>query len=93
MLKEIDPFAFEQTSMADKTKNKELRVVQDPDDRRKLDERWLKVAQEARKNQGYEDPECNYLLTLLVPFGGGELHWKKKGIYATVYNKGINTMI
>jgi len=47
--------------MADKSKNKELRIVQDPDDRRKLDERWLKVAQEAKKNQEYEDPECNSL--------------------------------
>lgn len=63
MLEKIDTPAFKQASMATKTNDKELRVVQDLEERRKLDERWLKVVQEARKNQGYEDPECKLRLT------------------------------
>ena len=58
ILKEIDPYAFDQALTMDKGKNKELRVEQDPEERKKLDEKWAKLTAEVKKKHpNYEEPD------------------------------------
>lgn len=62
ILKEIDPYAFDQALTSDKTKNKELRVEQDPEERKKLDEKWAKLTAEVKKKHAtFEEPDGIFL--------------------------------
>ena len=62
MLKEIDPFTFEQSDVGDKIKIKELRIFQDEDDRRKFDDRWTKLTSDVKKkNPNFDEPSSNLL--------------------------------
>ena len=61
ILKEIDPYAFDQAMSLDPAKKKEYRVEQDPEERKRLDEKWAKVYQEVKKKHPtYEEPDSKY---------------------------------
>ena len=58
ILKEIDPQAFDQAMNLDNQKKKELRVEQDPEERKKLDEKWALVyAEVKKKHPDFEEPD------------------------------------
>ena len=60
ILKEIDPYTFDQAQSQDKTKNKELRVEQDPEERKRLDEKWAKLTAEVKKKHPeFIEPDSN----------------------------------
>ena len=60
ILKEIDPYLFDNTLTLDKNKNKpkELQFEQDPEDRKRLDDKWKKLTAEVKKKHpNYEEPD------------------------------------
>ena len=58
ILKEIDPYLFDQTMNSDKNKSKELQFEQDPEDRKRLDDKWKKLTAEVKKKHpNYEEPD------------------------------------
>ena len=58
ILKEIDPAAFEQALSQGQAKNKELRIEQDPEERKRLDEKWAKLTADVKKkNPNFEEPD------------------------------------
>ena len=58
ILKEIDPYLFDQTLTSDKNKPKELQFEQDPEDRKRLDDKWKKLTAEVKKKHpNYEEPD------------------------------------
>lgn len=62
ILKEIDPYAYEQALTGDKGKNKELMVEQDPEERKRLDDKWARLTAEVKKkNPQFEEPDSKSL--------------------------------
>jgi hypothetical protein len=63
ILKEIDPQAFEQAMDTNQAKKKELRVEQDPEERKKMDEKWAQVyAEVKKKHPEFEEPDSKFAL-------------------------------
>ena len=59
-MKEIDPYAFDQSLVQDK-KSKELRVTQDPEERKKLDDKWTKLSADVKKKHpDYQEPDGKF---------------------------------
>lgn len=57
ILKEIDPYAFDQ-ALAQESKNKELRIAQDPEERKRLDGKWAKLSADVKKKHPeYQEPD------------------------------------
>lgn len=55
ILKDIDPYAFES---ALQQKNKELRIVQDPEERKIRDDKWAKLSADVKKKHpDYKEPD------------------------------------
>jgi len=58
ILKEIDPYAFDQALTSEKTKSRELRTEQDPEERKRLDDKWAKLTAEVKKKHPeFKEPD------------------------------------
>ena len=61
ILKEIDPHAFDEALNSDKTKNKDLITQQDPEERKRLDDKWTKLTAEVKKKHPeFEEPDSKF---------------------------------
>ena len=59
ILKEIDPFAFEEALRMGPQQKKQYQVKQDDDDRKNLDKKWDKVNTKLKQtNPTYSEPDC-----------------------------------
>jgi hypothetical protein len=62
ILKEIDPFAFEEALRMNPNQKKVFAVKQDDDDRKNFDKKWEKLNTKLKQTDGtYLEPECKYL--------------------------------
>lgn len=62
ILKEIDPFAFEEALRMGPQQKKQFAVKQDEDDRKNLDKKWERLNNKIRSSDAsYQEPECNYI--------------------------------
>lgn len=65
ILKEIDPFAFEEALRMNPTQKKVFAVKQDDDDRKIFDKKWEKLNGKLKQTDGtYTEPECKIKLKL-----------------------------
>jgi serine/threonine-protein phosphatase 2A regulatory subunit B' len=79
ILKEIDATAFEEALNGQK-KKKELQIEQDPEERKRLDERWAKLHTKLKaKNPGMVEPD--------VPFTTKHIVGTYNELYAKIYDK------
>jgi hypothetical protein len=61
ILKEIDPFAFEEALRLNHQQKKQFAVKQDEEDRKVYDKKWEKLNQKIKSNEpGYQEPECKF---------------------------------
>ena len=61
ILKEIDPFAFEEALRLSHQQKKQFSVKQDEDDRKNYDKKWEKLNQKIKQAEpGYQEPECKF---------------------------------
>lgn len=61
ILKEIDPYAFDQALNLDPAKKKELRIEQDMEERKRLDDKWAKLTTEVKKkNPTFVEPDSKH---------------------------------
>ena len=76
ILKEIDPFAFEESQTMDHQKRKIYQVKQDDEDRRNYDSKWERLDKKlAQANHNYKAPvRKRYFLTLFSSFQKGCAH-------------------
>jgi hypothetical protein len=62
ILKEIDPFAFEEALRMNSQQKKAFAVKQDEDDRKTFDRKWEKLNQKLKQTEaGYNEPDCMLL--------------------------------
>jgi len=65
ILKEIDPFAFEEALRMNPASKKQFAVRQDEEERKNFDKKWEKLNQKLKAHEpGYQEPECklSYLI-------------------------------
>ena len=87
ILKEIDPYVFDQALTPGKPKGKDNRVKQDPEERKKLDDKWAKLTAEVKKKHpDYTEPD-GMIVNILVPFTVGHLVSTYNELYAKIYDK------
>jgi len=80
ILKEIDPHAFEQSLNLEPAKKKELRIEQDPEERKKMDEKWVKVYEEVKKKHPeFQEPDTPFTIKHIVGV--------YNDLYAKIYDK------
>jgi serine/threonine-protein phosphatase 2A regulatory subunit B' len=61
ILKEIDPFAFEEALRMNANQKKQFAVKQDDDDRKNFDKKWERLNSKLKQgDNAYQEPECNY---------------------------------
>ena len=59
ILKEIDPFAFEESLRMNTSQKKQFSVKQDDEERKVMDRRWEKLNSKLNQVDGaYSEPEC-----------------------------------
>jgi hypothetical protein len=59
ILKEIDPFAFEESLRMNAQQKKIYTVKQDEDDRKNFDRKWEKLNNKLKSTDtNYQEPEC-----------------------------------
>ena len=59
ILKEIDPFAFDESLRMGATQKKQYAVKQDEDDRKNLDKRWEKLNGKLKQTDtAFTEPDC-----------------------------------
>jgi serine/threonine-protein phosphatase 2A regulatory subunit B' len=59
ILKEIDPFAFEESLRMGVAQKKQFAVKQDEEDRKALDKKWEKLNSKLKQTDGgYTEPDC-----------------------------------
>jgi hypothetical protein len=56
ILKEIDPYAFEEALKLTPAAKKEFRIHQSDEERNQLDARWAKLNSKLSQNPGYKAP-------------------------------------
>jgi predicted ATPase len=62
ILKEIDPFAFEEALRLNASQKKIYAVKQDEEDRKNLDKRWDKLNQKLKSSDSqFQEPDCKNL--------------------------------
>lgn len=62
ILKEIDPFAFEEALRMNAAQKKQYAVKQDDDDRKNFDKKWERLNTKLKSSDGsYREPDCNIL--------------------------------
>lgn len=67
ILKEIDPHAFDQAVNMDQAKKKELRIEQDPEERKKMDEKWARIYEEVKKKHPeFQEPDSKKNLIIYL---------------------------
>lgn len=60
ILKEIDPFAFEEALRMNTQQKKVYAVKQDEDDRKNFDKKWERLNSKLKSSDpNYSEPECN----------------------------------
>jgi hypothetical protein len=60
ILKEIDPFAFEEALRMNATQKKAYAVRQDEDDRKNFDKKWERLNNKLKQGDNqYKEPDCN----------------------------------
>ena len=66
ILKEIDPFAFEEALRMNANQKKQFAVKQDDDDRKNFDKKWERLNNKLKQGDGgYTEPECKQILFIL----------------------------
>ena len=59
ILKEIDPFAFEESLRMGAAQKKQFAVKQDEEDRKVLDKKWERLNAKLKQTDGgYQEPDC-----------------------------------
>lgn len=67
ILKEIDPYAFEEAMKMKPELRKQFRVKQDPEERNQFDEKWSVLNTRLKETQsGYEPPACPFVKESLI---------------------------
>ena len=69
ILKEIDPFAFEEALRMNATQKKQFAVKQDEDDRKNLDKKWDKLNTKLKNTDStFTEPDCmiNYSINITI---------------------------
>lgn len=67
ILKEIDPFAFEEALRLNHQQRKQFAVKQDDDDRKNYDKKWEKLNGKAKQlDPNYTEPECKHYFIFLM---------------------------
>jgi hypothetical protein len=67
ILKEIDPFAFEEALRMNPNQKKVFAVKQDDDDRKNFDKKWEKLNTKLKQTDGtYCEPDCKLLEGVIV---------------------------
>lgn len=61
ILKEIDPFAFEEALRMNPMQKKIFAVKQDEEDRKNFDKRWEKLNTKLKQqDSGFSEPDCKF---------------------------------
>jgi ADP-ribose pyrophosphatase YjhB (NUDIX family) len=80
ILKEIDPFAFEEALRMNSQQKKAFAVKQDEDDRKTFDRKWEKLNQKLKQTEaGYNEPD--------YPFKQSQLIRDFNELYQKIYDK------
>lgn len=80
ILKEIDPYAFEEALKMNPKERRQYTVKQDADERKMIDSKWEKLNNKLKsQNPNYEAPK--------VPFQASQLIRDYNGLYAKIYDK------
>ena len=91
ILKEIDPFAFEEALRMNTQQKKVYSVKQDDDDRKNFDKKWEKINNKLKQqNNHYQEPECKILPSFLIvldPFKQSVLIKDFNELYSKIYDK------
>ncbi len=67
ILKEIDPFAFEEALRMNASQKKVFAVKQDEEDRKTFDKKWEKLNGKLKQqDSNYTEPECKHSLLSLM---------------------------
>lgn len=67
ILKEIDPYAFEEAMKMKPEVRKQFRVKQEPEERKEFDNKWSILNQRLKETQsGYEPPKCPFVKETLI---------------------------
>jgi hypothetical protein len=67
ILKEIDPFAFEEALRMNATQKKQYAVKQDDEDRKNLDKKWDRLNQKLKQQDGgFQEPDYPYKQSGLI---------------------------
>jgi ATP adenylyltransferase/5',5'''-P-1,P-4-tetraphosphate phosphorylase II len=67
ILKEIDPFAFEEALRMNAAQKKQYAVKQDEDDRKNLDKKWDRLNTKLRQQDShFQEPEYPYKQSALI---------------------------
>lgn len=67
ILKEIDPFAFEEALRMNAQQKKVYAVKQDEDDRKNLDKKWDKLNSKLKSSDpGFQEPDCKNVICILL---------------------------
>lgn len=66
ILKEIDPFAFEEALRMNPIQKKVFAVKQDEEDRKNLDKKWERLNNKLKQvDPQYSEPDCNIQMSLI----------------------------
>ena len=83
ILKEIDPYAFEEAIKMDSSARKKWRVKQDLDERRAFDDKWITINNHLKQK---ETPGSKYQPPVL-PFSSDKLIRDYNILYLKIYDK------
>jgi hypothetical protein len=91
ILKEIDPFAFDESLRMGATQKKQYAVKQDEDDRKNLDKRWDKLNGKLKQTDpAFAEPDCKTFIKLnyiIVPYRQSALIRDFNELYMKIYDK------
>lgn len=92
ILKEIDPFAFEEALRMNAQQKKQFAVKQDEDDRKNLDKKWEKLNSKLKQSDSqFQEPDCkinhyNYV-HYVDPYKQSALIKDYNELYSKIYDK------
>lgn len=90
ILKEIDPFAFEEALRMNTSQKKQFAVKQDDDDRKNFDKKWDRLHLKLKQQDGgFNEPDGNHLIFIIeiVPFKQSTLIRDFNDLYQKIYDK------
>jgi hypothetical protein len=80
ILKEIDPYAFEEALKVPASAKKKFTIKQDDEDRKKMDDKWVKLNTGIKNgNPSFVEPK--------IPFQSENLIMEYNELYRKIYDK------